>query len=75
MKASDLIVHPEGPAAGDGGVRGEGHRVDSARAHGPVLADAMAHPGPSIVDVPVDYKNAKLTAGARPAHLSDLSPA
>jgi acetolactate synthase-1/2/3 large subunit len=41
----------------------KGYRVDSARALGPVLADAMAHPGPSIVDVPVDYANAKLTAG------------
>jgi len=41
----------------------KGYRVDSARALGPVLADALAHPGPSIVDVPVDYANAKLTAG------------
>jgi acetolactate synthase I/II/III large subunit len=41
----------------------KGYRVDSARALGPILADALAHPGPSIVDVPVDYENAKLTAG------------
>ena len=41
----------------------KGYRVDSARALGPNLADALAHPGPSIVDVPVDYENAKLTAG------------
>ena len=41
----------------------KGYRVDSARALGPVLAAALAHPGPSIVDVPVDYENAKLTAG------------
>jgi acetolactate synthase I/II/III large subunit len=41
----------------------KGYRVDSARALGPVLAEALAHPGPSIVDVPVDYENAKLTAG------------
>src|SRR5262249_48100061 len=40
-----------------------GYRVDSARALGPVLAAALAHPGPSIVDVLVDYENAKLTAG------------
>ena len=41
----------------------KGYRVDSARALGPILADALAQPGPSIVDVPVDYANAKLTAG------------
>ena len=41
----------------------KGYRVDSARALGPILADALAQPGPSIVDVPVDYENAKLTAG------------
>jgi len=41
----------------------KGYRVDSARALGSVLAAALAHPGPSIVDVPVDYENAKLTAG------------
>jgi acetolactate synthase I/II/III large subunit len=41
----------------------KGYRVDSARALGPILAQALAHPGPSIVDVPVDYENAKLTAG------------
>jgi acetolactate synthase-1/2/3 large subunit len=41
----------------------KGYRADSARALGPILADALAHPGPSIVDVPVDYENAKLTAG------------
>ena len=41
----------------------KGYRVDSARQLGPILAEAMAHPGPSIVDVPVDYReNAKLTA-------------
>jgi acetolactate synthase-1/2/3 large subunit len=41
----------------------KGYRVESARALGPILAEALAHPGPSIVDVPVDYENAKLTAG------------
>jgi acetolactate synthase-1/2/3 large subunit len=41
----------------------KGFRVDSARALGPILAEALAHPGPSIVDVPVDYQNSKLTAG------------
>ena len=41
----------------------KGYRVDSACQLGPILAEAMAHPGPSIVDVPVDYReNAKLTA-------------
>jgi acetolactate synthase-1/2/3 large subunit len=41
----------------------KGYRVESARELGPVLAEALAHPGPSIVDVPVDYgENAKLTA-------------
>ena len=41
----------------------KGYRVDAARALGPILAEALAQPGPSIVDVPVDYANAKLTAG------------
>ena len=41
----------------------KGYRVESARALGPTLAEALAHPGPAIVDVPVDYENAKLTAG------------
>jgi len=41
----------------------KGYRVESARALGPILAEALAHPGPAIVDVPVDYDNAKLTAG------------
>jgi acetolactate synthase I/II/III large subunit len=41
----------------------KGFRVDSARALGPILAEALAHPGPSIVDVPVDYQSSKLTAG------------
>jgi acetolactate synthase-1/2/3 large subunit len=41
----------------------KGYRVDSARALGPILAEALAQQGPSIVDVPVDYENAKLTAG------------
>jgi len=41
----------------------KGFRVDSARALGPTLKDALAWPGPSIVDVPVDYtENPKLTA-------------
>jgi len=41
----------------------KGFRVDSARQLGPTLAAALAHEGPSIVDVPVDYReNAKLTA-------------
>jgi acetolactate synthase-1/2/3 large subunit len=40
-----------------------GYRVDSARQLAPILAEALALPGPSIVDVPVDYReNAKLTA-------------
>jgi len=52
----------------------KGYRVDSARALGPILAEALAQPGPSIVDVPVDYENAKADGGARAAHLSDLSP-
>ena len=41
----------------------KGYRVDSARALGPILAEALAQRSPSIVDVPVDYQNAKLTAG------------
>jgi acetolactate synthase-1/2/3 large subunit len=41
----------------------KGYRVDSARALGPILTEALAQPGPSVVDVPVDYQNAKLTAG------------
>jgi acetolactate synthase-1/2/3 large subunit len=41
----------------------KGYRVDSTRALGPALKDALATSGPSIVDVPVDYENAKLTAG------------
>ena len=41
----------------------KGYRVESARELGPILADALTQPGPSIVDVPVDYgENAKLTA-------------
>jgi len=41
----------------------KGYRVESARQLGPILAEALAHDGPSIVDVPVDYReNAKLTA-------------
>jgi len=41
----------------------KGYRVESARELGPILADALAQSGPSIVDVPVDYgENAKLTA-------------
>jgi acetolactate synthase I/II/III large subunit len=40
-----------------------GYRVDSARQLAPILAEALAQSGPSIVDVPVDYgENAKLTA-------------
>jgi acetolactate synthase-1/2/3 large subunit len=40
-----------------------GFRVESARGLAPVLAEALAWPGPSIVDVPVDYReNPKLTA-------------
>ena len=38
-------------------------RVESAPQLGPILAEAIACDGPSIVDVPVDYRgNAKLTA-------------
>jgi acetolactate synthase-1/2/3 large subunit len=41
----------------------KGFRVESARGLAPVLAEALAWPGPSIVDVPVDYReNPKLTA-------------
>jgi acetolactate synthase I/II/III large subunit len=41
----------------------KGYRVASARELGPTLADALAQPGPSIIDVPVDYgENQKLTA-------------
>jgi acetolactate synthase-1/2/3 large subunit len=40
----------------------KGFSVDSARALAPVLAEALAWPGPSVVDVPVDYReNPKLT--------------
>ena len=39
-----------------------GYRVESAADLTPVVAEALAHDGPSIVDVPVDYtENAKLT--------------
>ena len=39
-----------------------GFSVGSARELRPALAEALAHPGPSIVDVPVDYgENARLT--------------
>jgi len=41
----------------------KGYRVDSARALATALADALTRPGPSVIDVPVDYReNAKLTA-------------
>jgi acetolactate synthase-1/2/3 large subunit len=41
----------------------KGYRVESAGQLAPILAEALAQPGPSIVDVPVDYReNAKLTA-------------
>ena len=41
----------------------KGYRVESARQLAPILAEALAQPGPSIVDVPVDYREiAKLTA-------------
>jgi acetolactate synthase-1/2/3 large subunit len=40
----------------------KGLRVESARGLAPALGEALAHPGPSIVDVPVDYReNPKLT--------------
>jgi acetolactate synthase-1/2/3 large subunit len=41
----------------------KGFRVESARDLQPILTQALAHPGPSVVDVPVDYEHAKLTAG------------
>jgi acetolactate synthase-1/2/3 large subunit len=41
----------------------KGFRVDSTRALGLALRDALATAGPTIVDVPVAYENAKLTAG------------
>ena len=41
----------------------KGYRVESARQLGPILTEALAQTEPSIVDVPVDYReNAKLTA-------------
>jgi acetolactate synthase-1/2/3 large subunit len=41
----------------------KGFRVESARELRPALTEALAWPGPSIVDVPVDYtENPKLTA-------------
>ena len=40
----------------------KGFSVGSARDLAPMLADALAWPGPSVVDVPVDYReNPKLT--------------
>jgi acetolactate synthase-1/2/3 large subunit len=40
----------------------KGFRVDSARGLTPALVEALAWPGPSVVDVPVDYReNPKLT--------------
>ena len=40
----------------------KGYPVESPRELGPALTQALAEPGPSIVDVPVDYgENAKLT--------------
>lgn len=40
----------------------KGFRVEAARGLAPVLAEALAWPGPSIVDVPVDHReNPKLT--------------
>jgi thiamine pyrophosphate-dependent acetolactate synthase large subunit-like protein len=42
-----------------------GFRVDAARQLGPILAQALALPGMSIVDVPIDYAaNAELAARA-----------
>jgi len=41
----------------------KGFRVESARDLRPILTQALAHPGPSVVDVPIDYEHAKLTAG------------
>ena len=39
-----------------------GYRVGSARELSEALARALAHPGPSVIDVPVDYgENARLT--------------
>jgi acetolactate synthase-1/2/3 large subunit len=41
----------------------KGYRAESVRELGSALEDALAQSGPSIVDVPVDYReNAKLTA-------------
>jgi acetolactate synthase I/II/III large subunit len=41
----------------------KGYRVESARDLAPALREALASPGPTIVDVPVDYReNPKLTA-------------
>ncbi len=41
----------------------KGYRVESARDLAPALRDALAWPGPTVVDVPVDYReNPKLTA-------------
>ena len=41
----------------------KGFRVESARDLRSILTQALAHPGPSVVDVPIDYEHAKLTAG------------
>src|SRR2546427_6162754 len=41
----------------------KGYRVTAARDLRPMLAEALAVAGPSIIDVPVDYReNARLTA-------------
>jgi len=41
----------------------KGYRVTAARDLRPMLAEALAAAGPSIIDVPVDYReNARLTA-------------
>ena len=83
MRASDLLVqclehegvrHVFGPRLrrARGGFRGQGYRVESAGERGPALVDALAQPGPTVVDVPVDYgENARL-GPARPARMSDL---
>jgi acetolactate synthase-1/2/3 large subunit len=41
----------------------KGYRIESARDLAPALREALAWPGPTVVDVPVDYReNPKLTA-------------
>ena len=52
----DSLADSSIAVSGDGG-------FEAARELKPILAEALAFPGPSIIDVPVDYsENARLTA-------------